>query len=203
MISQLSGKLIDKQATTIVIDVNGVGYELDVPVTTLSALPALGAPVTLYTHLLVREDAHQLYGFATTADRSLFRHLIKVSGIGARTALAMLSGMDGHTLTRCVIDSDAAMLSKIPGIGKKTAERLIVEMRDKLAKGTIVEFSSVNVITSAQFDTQLAGPHQDAIHALISLGYKPVEAQKAVANVAPEETISSEELIRLALKQMI
>ena len=132
MIGKIAGKLIEKHPPQIVVDVHGVGYELDVPMSTFYNLPATGAEVALYTHLVVREDAHQLYGFATEGERHAFRQLLRISGVGARTALSVLSGLSVSDLRDAVAQQDAGRLIKVPGIGKKTAERLLLELRDKL-----------------------------------------------------------------------
>ena len=135
MIGRISGKLVAKHPPRIMVDVGGVGYELDVPMSTFYQLPATGNEVTLLTHLIVREDAHQLYGFSTEQEQHVFRQLLRISGVGARTALAVLSGLSVSELYRAVSTQDGARLTKIPGIGKKTAERLLLELRDKLAGG--------------------------------------------------------------------
>lgn len=202
MIARLIGKLADKHAAGIVLDVNGVGYEVDVPMTTLFALPEQGQTVTLFTHLAVREDAQQLFGFLRQQDRDLFRNLIKVNGIGARTALAMLSTMEADALVQCIIHGDSAMLAKVPGIGKKTAERVILDMRDRLkhwgspaADGQVVALDQITVNAANQTE-------QDAISALIALGYKPADASKAIKQIAKPD-MSSETLIRLSLQAMV
>ena len=202
MIGQLRGTLIRKTPPVILLDVNGVGYELEVSMTTLFELPELGAAVTLHTHLLVREDAHLLYGFATLEERSLFRSLIKVSGIGAKLALLILSGMSVGHFARCVHEGDAPALSRLPGIGKKTAERIIIEMRDRLKQldsdtGT---FNPVSGDTGALIAPVSA--LDDAISALIALGYKPQDAT-TMAKRVNTEGLASEEIIRQALKTAV
>ena len=169
----------------MLLDVAGVAYELDVPMSTFYALPANGEAVTLHTHLLVREDAHSLYGFATLEERSAFRQLIRISGIGARTALAVLSGMSVGDLAQCVALQDAARLIKVPGIGKKTAERLLLELRGKLAALPMGE-------------TAQAG--SDVLNALAALGYNEKEAAAAVAGLPPGMPVA--EAIRAALKAL-
>ena len=188
MIGRLKGVLIAKQPPHIVVDVHGVGYELDVPMSTLYQLPATGTDVTLLTHLIVREDAHQLYGFATEGERALFRKLLKISGVGARTALALLSGMSVNDVRQAVSEQDSGRLTKIPGIGKKTAERLLLELKDKL---------DIAVVTvPAEADSA----QNDVVNALVSLGYSDKEAQLAVKNL--EGGLSVTEGIRQALKTL-
>ena len=201
MIGQIRGTLIGRQAPEILVDVGGIGYEIQVPMTTLYQLPELGQPVTLLTHFVVREDAQQLFGFAESADRRLFRELIKVSGVGPRLALTLLSGMDAADFARCLQRDDVAALVALPGVGRKTAERLLVEMRDK-AGDWLDELSPES---AAQAETGKAGAHShdqraEAEQALVALGYKLTEAAKLIAAAdAPAET-PSEELIRLALR---
>jgi len=201
MIGQIRGTLIARQAPEILVDVGGIAYEIQVPMTTLYQLPELGQPVTLLTHFVVREDAQQLFGFAESADRRLFRELIKVSGVGPRLALTLLSGMDAADFARCLQRDDVAALVALPGVGRKTAERLLVEMRDK-AGDWLDELSPES---AALAETGNAGAHGndqrvEAEQALVALGYKLTEAAKliAAADAAPET--SSEELIRLALR---
>jgi Holliday junction DNA helicase RuvA len=201
MIGQIRGTLIARQAPEILVDVGGIGYEIQVPMTTLYQLPELGQPVTLLTHFVVREDAQQLFGFAESADRRLFRELIKVSGVGPRLALTLLSGMDAADFARCLQRDDVAALVALPGVGRKTAERLLVEMRDK-AGDWLDELSPES---AAQAETGKAGAQShdqraEAEQALVALGYKLTEAAKLIAAAdAPPET-PSEELIRLALR---
>jgi len=186
MIGRITGRLLSKQPPQITVDVNGVGYELDVPMSTLYQLPAAGAEATLYTHLVVREDAHLLFGFATEAERTLFRQLIRLSGIGARTALAVLSGLSVTELHEAVQAQDGARLTKIPGIGKKTAERLLLELRDRLPKGSVRPADGA----------ALAG--NDVVNALSALGYNDKEVHWAVAQLAAGVSVT--EGIRQALK---
>lgn len=188
MIGRIAGKLLAKQPPQITVDVSGVGYELDVPMSTLYQLPATGAEVTLYTQLIVREDAHLLYGFATEAERALFRQLIKISGVGARTALSVLSGMSVAELHEAVRAQDGARLTKIPGIGKKTAERLLLELRDRLGpKG------------GAQAAGAAGAPGTgDVANALSALGYNDKEVTWAVAQLPAGASVT--EGIRQALK---
>ena len=201
MIGRLRGILAAKQPPDILLEVGGVGYELQVPMTTLYQLPEVGQEITLLTHFVVREDAQQLYGFAEASDRRLFRELIKVSGVGPRLALTLLSGMDASEFARCLQRDDISALIALPGVGRKTAERLLVEMRDK-AGGWLEELTPVTI--SSQADAQRgisAIDHRaEAEQALVALGYKLTEASKLIAGVEAEAPDSSEELIRLALR---
>ncbi len=201
MIGQLRGTLIGKQVPDILVEVGGIGYEVQVPMTTLYQLPELGQEVTLLTHFVVREDAQQLYGFLEPADRRLFRELIKVSGVGPRLALTLLSGMDASDFARCLQRDDVSALVALPGVGRKTAERLLVEMRDK-AGDWLDELSPAASGTTATSARDTAQPDQrsEAEHALVSLGYKLTEAAKLIASVDASEGTSTEELIRLALR---
>ncbi|GAB3285537.1 Holliday junction branch migration protein RuvA [Parahaliea aestuarii] len=202
MIGRIRGTLIHKQPPEILVEVAGVGYELQVPMTTLFQLPALGKEVALVTHFVVREDAQQLFGFIDERDRGLFRQLIKVSGVGPKLALTILSGMDASSFARCVQQGDISSLVALPGVGKKTAERLLVEMRDKL-KGWLDEMGegagSAGIAAVARPASKVA----DAEGALVALGYKPAEAARAVAAVNDDGVDNSEELIRRALKSMV
>ena len=201
MISFLRGRLVAKHPPEVVLDVGGIGYELQVPMTTLFELPAVGEETTLLTHFVVREDAQLLYGFHGEADRRLFRELIKVSGVGTKLALALLSGLDAQAFARCVQRDDVAALVALPGVGKKTAERLLVEMRDKAGKwldelAPAPDVAAGNVeVTSVSVDFG-----SEAEQALVALGYKLPEAARLVAAVSNEEIASSEELIRRALR---
>jgi Holliday junction DNA helicase RuvA len=200
MIGRIRGKLLEKQAPELLVDVNGVGYEIQAPMTTIYQLPALGENVELFTHLVVREDAHLLFGFASLPDRALFRALIKVNGVGPKLALTILSGMDVADFVRCVRDNDAAGLVKLPGVGKKTAERLLIEMRDRLrdwhADGVAVGAGSAQLPSGG--NDQLL----EAESALISLGYKPQEATRMIAAVKKDHA-ASQDLIRAALKNAV
>ncbi len=193
MIGRLTGILLEKKPPALLIDVNGVGYEISAPMSTFYVLPELGKRATLYTHLVVREDAQLLYGFACEQERSLFRQLIKVSGVGAKMAVAILSGMSPDDFIGCIQDRDASSLTRVPGIGKKTAERLVVEMFDRL-KGVEAVLTRNPPATNGG-----SGGKGDAISALIALGYKANEANRWVASVA-EDGMASEELIRQALR---
>jgi Holliday junction DNA helicase RuvA len=197
MIGRLRGILLHKEPPTLMLEVAGVGYELEAPMTTFYDLPAVGEPVTLHTHLVVREDAHLLYGFVRESQRRLFRALLKVNGVGPRVALAVLSGLSDDEFTRCVAESDIARLTKVPGIGRKTAERLVIEMRDKLSKA-----DSLLVASAGGAGPATPGdPVSEAVSALIALGYKPNEASHAVRR-ASTAGLSAEEIIRQALKGM-
>jgi Holliday junction DNA helicase RuvA len=203
MIGRLRGILLEKQAPDILLDVHGVGYELQAPLGTVVRLPPIGQEVVLHTHFAVREDAQQLFGFWTREERELFRTLVKVSGVGPKLALAILSGMDADEFVLCVQRNDTSALVRIPGVGKKTAERLIVEMRDRLrewrpdlaaARGSV----AAPDIVAAGRNRMLA----DAESALIALGYKPQEAARAISAAQGDDVATSEELIRRALKGM-
>ena len=202
MIGRLRGVLVEKQPPSLILDVRGVGYELEAPMSTFYRLPELGQEVTLITHFVVREDAQLLYGFSDKSERQLFRSLIRVNGVGPKLALAILSGMEAEMFTRCVHEQDATMLTRIPGVGKKTAERLIVEMKDRLnewqpALAALEQAATSKApATSARHD-----PVQDAVSALIALGYRPQDASKAIAGVEAEG-LSTDQLIRLALRAM-
>ena len=186
MIGRLSGKLIARHPPQVVIDVQGVGYELDVPMSTFYQLPPAGAEVTLLTHLIVREDAHQLFGFASDAERGAFRQLLRISGVGARIALAVLSGMSVSELQQAVTAQDSGRLVKIPGIGKKTAERLLLELRDKLD------------VVAAAAPAGVARDEDDVANALLALGYNEREATWAVKQVPAGASVN--DAIRQALK---
>lgn len=194
MIGRLAGKIISKQAPGLILDVNGVGYEIDVPMSTFYVLPEKGEAAVLLIHTHVREDAIHLYGFATEAERTLFRTLIKVSGIGARLALTILSGIEVSAFVRCVQHADESALVRLPGVGKKTAQRLLVEMKDRL------DDIPTALATAAAPALSAAGtPVEEAVTALIALGYKPVDASRMITAVE-RAGASTEELIRMALK---
>ncbi len=200
MIGYLSGVLRDKQPPSLLIDVQGVGYEVEAPMTTFYDLPEVGQPITLYTHLAVREDAHTLYGFGKVSDRSLFRTLIKVNGVGAKMALAILSGMDTSHFVLCVQAGDTAALVKLPGVGKKTAERLVVEMRDKLSDWASA--GGVSTTGGSARVPDVANPVEEAVGALIALGYKAPEASRMVRAV-DTAGIGTEDIIRAALQASV
>jgi Holliday junction DNA helicase RuvA len=199
MIGRLTGVLSAKQPPSLLLDVNGVGYEVDAPMSTFYKLPDVGQKAVLLIHTHVREDALQLYGFATEAERVLFRSLIKVSGVGARLALTILSGIEANAFIRCVQQEDTTALTRLPGVGKKTAQRLVVEMKDKLEQSPV---------DSHPAGTPLGGeatPVEEAVTALIALGYKPPEASRMVraAQGAAGANGTAEEIIRLALKSAL
>ncbi|HHM5696575.1 TPA: Holliday junction branch migration protein RuvA [Pseudomonas aeruginosa] len=201
MIGRLRGTLAEKQPPHLILDVNGVGYEVEVPMTTLYRLPSVGEPVTLHTHLVVREDAHLLYGFAEKRERELFRELIRLNGVGPKLALALMSGLEVDELVRCVQAQDTSTLVKIPGVGKKTAERLLVELKDRFKAWENMPTIAPLVMEPCGSAT-VSSAEADAVSALIALGFKPQEASRAVAAV-PGEDLSSEEMIRQALKGMV
>jgi Holliday junction DNA helicase RuvA len=194
----LRGTLAEKQPPHLILDVNGLGYELEVPMTTLYRLPSVGEPLTLHTHLVVREDAQLLYGFVGKRERDFFRELIRLNGVGPKLALALMSSLEVDELVRCVQSQDTSALTKVPGVGKKTAERLLVEMRDRLRDWQI------DGAAVAGGDARSAGRGNDhlleAESALIALGYTPQEAARMIAGVNKEAATTSESLIRLALK---
>jgi len=190
MIGSLQGRISLKVPPQLMIDVSGVGYELEAPMSTFFHLPAVGQEVRLLTHLVVREDAHMLYGFGTEDERRLFRSLIKVSGVGPKIALALLSGISVEGFAHCIQNQDAAALTKVPGIGRKTAERLLIEMRDRL--GSPETQGSVVVPVGASAESEAFG-------ALVALGYKPAEATRLLKFAGPG-THSTEDLIRKALQ---
>ncbi|WP_303901441.1 Holliday junction branch migration protein RuvA [Thiohalomonas denitrificans] len=201
MIGRLRGLLAEKQPPRLLMDVNGVGYEVEAPMSTFYQLPALGKEIVLYTHLVVRDDAHLLFGFASETERRLFRALIKVNGVGAKLALTILSGISADEFARCIRDDDTASLVRLPGVGKKTAERLIVEMRDRLSDWQISD--GIHIKAAADADpASTGGGVKDAIAALVSLGYKPQEASRLISKVGTEG-LDSEALIRAALKQAV
>jgi Holliday junction DNA helicase RuvA len=201
VIGFLRGKLIHKAPPLLLLDVQGVGYEVEAPMTTFYNLPAIGAEILLHTHLVVREDAHILFGFSTEADRTMFRTLIKVNGVGPKLALTILSGQTAEEFHRCIHNNDTQALVRLPGVGKKTAERLVIEMRDRLPD---LADSSVSDTTNARLvmSSAISNPKQEAISALCSLGYKPLDAGKMVQNIAIEGK-SCEEIIRLALQRAV
>ena len=194
MIGRLSGKLVAKQPPAILVDVQGVGYEVDVSMNTFCELPALDAPVTLHIHMAVREDGHFLYGFLSESERTAFRQLIKISGVGARMALAVLSGLNVDELAAAIARQDVACFTRIPGIGKKTAERLLLELKGKL------DLVASNAVARTAGQPMATDPLQDTIDALVALGYNAKEAQSATK--ALPAGVSTTDAIRLALKQL-
>jgi len=196
MIGRLRGIILEKQAPDMVLDVQGVGYEVAAPMSTFVNLPAINEEVSLFTHLVVREDAQLLYGFATVRERLLFRSLLKVNGVGAKLALTILSGSDVDDFSRSVQEGDAASLTRLPGVGKKTAERLIIEMRDRLKD--ISGAMGLKPVVSAA--AKLAGAKDEAAEALVSLGYKPAEAEKMIRGLETDG-LNTEQIIKLALQR--
>ncbi len=205
MISFLVGELVVKSAPTLVLDVSGVGYEVQASLTTFAALPALGARVKLLTHFVVREDAQLLYGFADHAERKLFCALIKVNGVGPKLALAILSGMDVRGFARCILANDLKSLTCLPGVGKKTAERLVIEMKDRMHDWQAGDVSDQELDTAD--DNRSGGGHNilvaEAETALVALGYKPVEASKAIAKLDFDQINTAEDAIRAALQSTL
>ncbi|WP_336366730.1 Holliday junction branch migration protein RuvA [Marinobacter sp. C2H3] len=207
MIGRIRGNLIEKTPGHALVECHGLGYEIDIPYTTFFHLPEKGQEVILHTHFAVREDAQSLYGFASRLDRDLFRLLIRVSGVGPKLAVAILSGLDAAQFIRCVENRDANALVKLPGVGKKTAERLLIEMADRIGQleGQFPPLAAGNGVTgtgAGPAPETGPDPRDEAEAALIALGYKPQEAARAISRVA-EEGMNSEALIRLALRNMI
>ncbi len=203
MIGRIRGTLVHKQPPDILVEVGGVGYEIQVPMTTLFQLPPLGGEVSLVTHFVVREDAQLLYGFIDERDRRLFRQLIKVSGVGPKLALTILSGMDSGSFARCVQRDDISSLVALPGVGKKTAERLLVEMRDRLKDWFGPAGAVGGLAAGGEALAPVANMAADAEGALVALGYKPQEASRMVVAVNDDSVTSSEDLIRRALKSTV
>lgn len=198
MIGRLRGVILEKRPPLLVLDVSGVGYELEAPMSTFYDLPAVGETATLFTHLAVKEDAHSLYGFHSEKERRLFRSLIKVSGVGPRLALTVLSGIRADDFVRCVELDDVTTLTRLPGIGKKTAERLLMEMRDRIKD---LLSAPVSRGVPAMVGTA-ADPQADAVSALIALGYKPPEAARLIQDIG-EAGKTTEQIIRLALQKAV
>jgi Holliday junction DNA helicase RuvA len=197
MIARLAGTLIYQQPPLMVIDVAGVGYEVEAPLSVFYDLPEIGQPIVILTHLSIKDDSHTLYGFSSEAERTLFRQLLKISGIGAKLALTILSGASGDELARYVAEGDSAALVRLPGIGKKTAERIIIELRDKL---DVLPVAATPVATGGE--AVPANASSEAITALNALGYKPQESSSLVRKVAKPD-MDVEEIIRLALQSMV
>jgi holliday junction DNA helicase RuvA len=197
VIGFLKGRLAVKQPPMLLVDVNGVGYELEAPMSTFYGLPATGEPVALFTHLVVREDAHILYGFGTDGERRLFRGLLKVSGVGPKIALGILSGASVEDFLRIIEAEDVAMLTRIPGIGRKTAERVIIEMRDSVQK-----FAAPTLAGGSAAAALGTTPQGEAFSALLALGYKPPEVTRLLKS-ADEPGLSTTEIIRRALKSAV
>ncbi|HET8701756.1 MAG TPA: Holliday junction branch migration protein RuvA [Nitrococcus sp.] len=197
MIGRLRGILVEKQPPRLLVDVHGVGFEVEAPMSTFYELPALDAEVILRTHLVIKEDGHTLYGFHTEHERALFRSLIRISGVGPKVALSLLSGMPAEEFLRCVRQRDTAALVRLPGVGKKTAERLVVEMQDRLSA------LDAHVARTPGVPPSLRGTGEvvaDAFSALLALGYNPHDANRLLAGL---EGTTSEELIRLALRKAV
>lgn len=202
MIGRLKGILLNKQPPTLLLDVNGVGYEVDAPMTTFYQLPDINQEVVLHTHLVVREDVQQLCGFATEAERRLFRSLIKINGVGPKLALSILSAISADDFAQCIQNNDTATLVRLPGVGKKTAERLVIEMRDKLKDWQLDSSASDKTPAGMIEINHKADPVEEAVSALIALGYKPPQASRMVTQIDSHD-LSSEEIIRDALKASI
>lgn len=206
MIGRLRGILLEKQAPDLLIEVAGVGYEVQLPLTSFYKLPATGEEAIIYIHFVVREDAQLLYGFVNQNERALFRQLIKANGVGPKLALTILSGMTAQQFVHCVQQSDISTLVKLPGVGKKTAERLVVEMRDRLKDWGVAANTPVTDGMLLQDDEALFSPvataEQDAVSALVSLGYSQLQADKAVRKIKQND-MSSEQLIKAALRSMM
>lgn len=198
MIGHIRGLLLEKRPPWLLVDVNGVGYEMEAPMTVFYDLPEAGSEVRLHTHFVVRDDALLLYAFASRFERELFRALIRVSGVGPKLALAILSGMEADRLVRCIELQDSASLVKIPGVGKKTAERLVIEMSDRLDRLEGAPAIGDRARPSAGAPDAV----QDALAALEALGYRPKDAQAAIARIADADTLGSEALIRQALRNL-
>jgi Holliday junction DNA helicase RuvA len=196
MIAYINGRLLEKQPPVLVLDVNGLGYELEAPMTTFYDLPDTGVDIVLHVHMVVREDAQKLYGFTRKPQRNLFRSLLKVSGVGPRVALAILSSLSSDEFQACMVNEDIDRLTHVPGIGRKTAQRLLVEMRDRIMKE-----SDGLLLPAEQPASSGPNPVQDAVSALIALGYKPAQASRAVHQVGNGEA-GSEEIIREALRML-
>ena len=202
MIGSLAGVLASKSPPHLLLEVGGIGYEIEAPMSTFYVLPAVGERTRLLTHLHVREDAQVLYGFGSVAERTLFRNLLKVSGVGPRIALAILSGVSAASFAQAVRSQDSAMLTRIPGVGRKTAERLIIEMRDRIEDDEVLTVSGAPALSPA------SGPQTEAFSALVALGFKPAEATRLLktteASEAPgTEAMGTEELIRRALQSAV
>jgi Holliday junction DNA helicase RuvA len=194
MIGRLHGVLLEKQPPAILLDVQGVGYELEASMSTFYHLPECGETITLHTHLVVREDAQLLYGFFALSERIMFRNLIRISGVGPKLALTILSGISAEEFTRCILEEDGKALTRLPGVGKKTAERLIIELKDRLEKDSVIKLPEAG----AKIE-KVQNPVNDAVSALISLGYKAQQASQMIRDLDVEDK-STEEIIRAALQ---
>lgn len=203
MIGRLRGVIIEKQPPVTLLEVGGVGYEVQMPMSCFYELPEVGEEVIVYTHFVVREDAQLLYGFNTTSERALFREVIKANGVGPKLGLGILSGMTADQFVDCVEREDISTLVKLPGVGKKTAERLVVEMKDRLKGWSSVDLFSQQRPATARHETvSVADAASEAVSALVALGYKEIQAEKVVKQVS-EPDMSSEALIRAALRAMV
>lgn len=198
MIGRLQGTILEKQPPTILLDVQGVGYELEASMSTFYHLPECGEKIILHTHLVVREDAQLLYGFHSLVERLMFRNLIKISGVGPKLALTILSGMSAEDFTRCILEEDSKALTRLPGVGKKTAERLVIELKDRLEKDDAINLAGAAAGSLAKVERQ-ANPVNDAVSALISLGYKAQQASQMVRELDVDGK-STEQIIRAALQ---
>ncbi len=198
MIGFLRGILLDRQPPRLLIDVQGIGYEVEATMTVFYDLPEIGTEISLFTHLVVREDAHSLFGFAGLAERDMFRDLIRINGVGPRLALTILSGMSAEEFAMAIQAGDPATLTRLPGVGKKTAERLIIEMKDRLDVAVAADgVSGKGTLTPVPVD-----PVTEAVSALVALGYKPAEASKLIRGME-SGGMSSEQIIRQALKSSV
>lgn len=200
MIGRLHGKLIEKQPPYLMLDVQGVGYEVEVPMTTIYRLPGVGESVTVHIHMVVREDAQLLYGFAEKREREFFRELIRLNGVGPKLALALMSSLEVDELVQCIRAQDTSVLIRVPGVGKRTAERLLVELKDRFKVWENMPAIAM-LVTEPKTSLSASNAEADAVSALVSLGFKPQEASRAVAQVK-EDGLSSEEMIRRSLKGM-
>jgi Holliday junction DNA helicase RuvA len=198
MIGRLWGIIVEKHPPWLLVDVGGVGYEVEASMSTFYELPALNEKVTLYTHLAVKDDAHSLYGFISDQERTLFRSLIRISGIGPRTALGILSGIRPEEFIRCIEHEDTKTLTRLPGIGKKTAERLLIEMRDRVKT---LNVAPGPVSGRPAFVAAADDPQSEAVSALIALGYKPAEAARLLQGI--DDGMTTEQMIRLALQKAV
>ena len=196
MIGSLRGTVLAKHPPSLLVDVGGVGYEVEAPMSTFYNLPGIGESVQLHTHLVVREDAQLLYGFASESERAAFRQLIRVNGIGARLAVTVLSGIGVTDLVRCIEDQNVDQLTRLPGVGKKTAERLVVDLRDRIGE-------AVGEGVAMPAPGGSGARDEDALHALMALGYREKEAAAALRESAPDDGGSTEDLIRSALKRLV
>lgn len=198
LIGRLKGILLETQPPQLLIDVQGVGYEVEAPMTTFYQLPGTGQDVILHTHMVVREDAQLLYGFYSLTERTLFRQLIRINGVGPKLALTILSGITAEEFTRCVMESDSTALTKLPGVGKKTAERLIVELRDRLSDASVAALPGATAIPGGE----ASNPISDAVSALAALGYKAQEASRMVRAV-DADGLTTELIIKAALQATV